>query len=334
MPGSVHVIILNWRTADMTLRATQAAITAMEGIDGVISVIDNDSGDGSFETLQAEAGLNGWTENGRLRVLQSGHNGGFGAGNNAAMAVPLTPPADHVLILNSDSFATPDMIRLMRDYLDQHPRVGMVGSRVIGEDGAHHSTHFRFPSISSEIEDAARTGPISRMLRHKIVAMPMPPTAGPVDWVAGASLMIRQQVLDDIGGFDEAFFLYYEETDLCRRAGSAGWPTHYLPQAVVTHVGSVSTGMKEWALPPGYWFESREHYFRKQHGRAYALTATAAHLVGLAIRRLRGLTDRDDHDFPHGMAGQLFRHAFRSGQPRRVARMPSANRPTPAGEQI
>ena len=318
MAGSVQVIILNWRTAPMTLRAAEAAIAAMAGIEGVITLIDNDSGDGSFDHIRAEAAARGWLADGRVRVLQSNRNGGFGAGNNAAMRVPLPAPADYLLILNSDSFPTPGMIRLMRDYLEAHPEVGLVGSRVSGTDGHHHETHFRFPTIASELEGAARTGPISRLLSRRIVALDRPETSGPVDWVAGASLMIRAGLIRQLGGFDEAFFLYFEETDLCLRAARAGWQTHYLPEAEVIHVGSASTGMKGWVLPPDYWFASREHYFRRNHGRAYALAATAAHIVGLAIRRLRVWMGRPDLDFPRGKTGKLLRHALGPGQPRRI----------------
>ncbi|MBM3605953.1 MAG: glycosyltransferase family 2 protein [Alphaproteobacteria bacterium] len=328
MPGTVHVVILNWRSAPMTLRSAEAAMRAMEEVDGVVTLIDNDSGDGSFEAMTAEAAARGWTEGGRLRVLQSGRNGGFGAGNNAAMRVPLARRADYVLFLNSDAFATPDMIRQMRDYLDAHPHVGLLGCRVQGEDGAHHATHFRFPSIGSELEDAAQTGPISRLLSRRIVAIPMPAAGQDVDWVAGASLMVRSKVIDQVGGFDESFFLYFEETDLCRRAGQAGWPTHYLPDAWVTHIGSVSTGMKEWKRPPDYWFASREHYYRVNHGRAYAFGATLAHVAGLAIRRLRALMGRDDPTFPRGQAVALLRHALAPNNPRQIYRPETDRDPT------
>jgi len=320
IPGSVHVIILNWRSADMTLRAGAAAMTAMQGVAGTVTLIDNDSGDGSFQTMQDHATAQGWTEHGRLRVLQSGRNGGFGAGNNAAIRAALPDPAEFVLVVNSDAFLDPDAIVRMRDYLLAHPRVGLLGCRVVGEDGAHHATHFRFPGAAAELEASAQTGPISRLLRRHLVSLPMPGQAGPVDWVAGAALMIRTTVLDLVGGFDEAFFLYYEETDLCLRAARAGWPTHYLPEAKVVHIGSVSTGMRDWSLPPDYWFASREHYYRRNHGRGYAALAVAAHLAGLAVRRLRALAGRPDPAFPRGQSRALIRHALAPSQPRQIFR--------------
>lgn len=318
--GSVHVVILNWRSAPMTLRAAEAAVTAMAGIPGTITLVDNDSGDGSFEAMSDHAEAQSWTADERLRVLQSGRNGGFGAGNNAALRVPPHHPADFVLVVNSDAFLAPDTIGAMRDYLQAHPRVGLLGCCVMGEHGNHHTTHFRFPTAAGELEDSARTGPLSKLLRGAVVTLPMPQQAGPVDWVAGAALMIRAEVLAEVGGFDEAFFLYYEETDLCLRAARAGWPTHYLPDVHVVHIGSVSTGMRGWTLPPDYWFASREQYYRQNHGRAYAVLTLAAHLTGLAIRRLRGLMGRPDPSFPHGQGRALIRHALAPSRPRQIFR--------------
>ena len=95
-----------------------------------------------------------------------------------------------------------------------------------------------------------------------------------VDWLAGASLMIRRQVLDEIGLFDERYFLYFEETDLCLRAQRAGWTSRYVKESRIMHIGSVSTGMKTWKRMPGYWFDSRLRYFTKNHGAFYAALAT------------------------------------------------------------
>lgn len=298
MAGSVHTIILNWRTAVMTIRSLDHAVAAMQGIEGQITVVDNDSGDGSFEQISgyvADAGL------ADVRVVQSGRNGGFGAGNNVAMFDPLPDGRvpDYVYLLNSDAFPEPDAIRALRDYLDAHPGVGFAGSRIMGEDGVLHETAFRFPSVASEFEGPARTGPVTKVLRRHLVSMPVPETAGPVDWAAGASLMMRRSVLDQIGGFDETFFLYYEETDLCRRAAHAGWPTHYVPESVVEHIGSVSTGIKDLTPRPGYWYDSRQYYFRKNLGPVGAVAANLAHLGGGWLFLLRAKLGRRD-DRPAG----------------------------------
>jgi hypothetical protein len=174
-----------------------------------------------------------------------------------------------------------------------------------------HHTAFRFPSVASEFEGAIRFGPVTRLLQSRVVPLPIPTVAGRVDWVAGASLMIRRAVIDAVGGFDETFFLYFEETDLCRRAARAGWATHYVPQSVVAHEGSASTGMKEWERVPDYWFASRQHYFTKNHGRLGAAAANLAHLTGGALWRLRCAIQRRDRGDPPGFLRQLAGHAVR-----------------------
>lgn len=306
-------VILNWRSADMTLIAAETALREMTGIDGALTIVDNDSGDGSFEAMMQAVAARGWDCGPhRVRVLQSGRNGGFGAGNNFGIraGLPGGGRPDYVYILNSDAFPDAGSIRALLHHLEITPATGFAGSFLHGPDGVAHGTAFRFPSIASELEGAARFGPISRLLRRHVVPLPVPRPTGPVDWVAGASLMMRQGVLDRIGLFDETFFLYFEETDLCRRARLAGWPTDYVIESSVTHIGSVSTGMKTWSRMPGYWFDSRLHYFRKNHGRGGALLATLAHLAGGAIWRARCLVQRRDQSDPPHFLRDLARHHF------------------------
>lgn len=304
---SVLCVILNWRTPEMTLRATDAALRAMQGIAGAITIVDNDSQDGSFAAMTRAVAQNGWD---RVRVIASGRNGGFGAGNNVGIRAGLPGGAvpDFVYVLNSDAFPAPDAIAALLSVLQADPGAGFAGSHIHGEDGATHLTTFRFPSIASEFEGAARTGPVSRWLSRRAVPLPTPAGTQDVDWLAGASLMMRREVLDAIGLFDETYFLYFEETDLCLRAARADWRTLFVPDSRVAHIGSVSTGMKKWDRVPGYWFASRRHYFTKNHGRAYALAATLAHVAGGTLHRLRcALARRAPADPPYFLR-DLIRH--------------------------
>ena len=119
--------------------------------------------------------------------------------------------------------------------------------------------------------------------------MPLPARLTAVDWTAGCSLLIRQDVLEDVGDFDEGFFLYFEETDLCRRAALAGWRTLYVPQSRVSHVGSASTGMQEWTDVPEYWLDSRLYYYLKTGGTPLALLVTVAALMGAGLHVVQGI---------------------------------------------
>ncbi|WP_293577351.1 glycosyltransferase family 2 protein [Phaeobacter sp.] len=309
--GRVLTIILNYKTPEMTLACARDALREMEEIDGEIVIIDNGSADGSYEKLQQAAADQGWFADGRLRVVASPCNGGFGAGMNIGFAIGLSDGSqpDFYYLLNSDAFVQPGAIRALQRYLLAAPRVGLVGSFVRGTDGESHCTAFRFPSIAGEFEGAIQTGLFTRLLRNSVVPMDLPNEPTQLDWTAGASLMIRRSVITEIGGFDERFFLYFEETDLCRRAMKAGWQTHYLPTSEVAHVGSASTGMKTWQRTPAYWFDSRLHYFTKSHGRLYALLATMALVSGSLLYRLRRLvSDKPATDPPYFLRDLISHH--------------------------
>jgi N-acetylglucosaminyl-diphospho-decaprenol L-rhamnosyltransferase len=308
-------IILNWRTADMTLRSAEAALREMQGLPGALTIVDNDSGDGSYETLTAEVAARGWDRGETpVRVLQSGHNGGFGAGNNVGIraGLPNGVRPDYVYILNSDAFPDAGAICALYDHLNNNPATGFAGSFIHGDDAVPHRTAFRFPSIASEFESSVRFGPVSRALSNFIVAQPIPTQTTQVDWLAGASVMMRQSVLDEVGLFDETFFLYFEETELCHRAATAGYPCVYVPDSRVTHIGSVSTGMKTWSRMPAYWFDSRLYYFTKTKGRGYAALATLSLVFGSMLWRLRLLIQRKDRGDPPRFLRDLITHAARS----------------------
>ncbi|HMN91988.1 MAG TPA: glycosyltransferase family 2 protein [Hydrogenophaga sp.] len=314
---TVLTVVLNYRTPDLAIRAVEAALVAMEGLSGAITVVDNDSQDGSFERLSEAVRARGWD---RVRVLPSGRNGGYGAGNNFGIrqGLPDGSKPDFVYILNSDAFPEPDAIRRLLDPLQAHPDAGFAGSRLHGEDGVYHQTAFRFPGIFSEFESGAGTGPISRLLRRYVVALPEPKEAQWVDWMAGASLLVRQRMLDEVGLFDETFFLYFEETDLSLRARRAGWKSVYVPESRVMHIGSVSTGMKTWKRMPSFWFDSRLHYFVKNHGVAYATAATLAYTAGAMIFKLRSVLGKRRSGPAERFLSDLLQHALRSAWQRRI----------------
>ncbi len=336
MTPRLLVVLLNYRTAGMAIRSAQAAMTALEGLRADLVIVDNDSGDGSFERMSEAVAQAPWAAGRAVRVIASGHNGGFGAGNNVGIRARMADGGapDFVYILNSDAFPRPDAVRRLLDHLLAHPEAGMAGSFLQGEDGASHMTAFRFPTVWSELEIAARTGPVTRLLAGRKVPIGLPETTCRVDWTAGASLMMRQEMLDRIGLFDETFFLYFEETDLCLRAARAGYETHYVRDSVVIHIGSVSTGMKRRERVPGFWLDSRWHYFSKHHGRGYAVLATLAHALGGVIWRMRMLLQRKPPADPPRFLRDMIRHdfnaAFRRLPPVRQARLgdPSATAKT------
>lgn len=318
-------VIVNWRTPVMTIDAAAAALGALEGIEGALVIVDNGSGDGSFDRLSAEVRARGWDRGPqRVRVLQAGHNGGFGAGNNLGMSAGLPDGSrpDYVYLLNSDAFPERDAIRALLDHLEANPKVAFAGSRLHGPGGEPHPTAFRFPSILGEFESHLRLGIVSRLLRRSVVSMPMPTATMRVDWTAGASLMFRQDVLDRVGSFDEAYFLYFEETDLCHRAVRAGWSGAYVVESRVMHIGSASTGMKTWSRIPQFWLDSRLRYYSSNHGRIYAALATLAAVIGGGLYRARLLIERRKSDEPDHYLRDLVAHHLRHGFARRTGVAP------------
>ena len=303
------VIVLNFRTADMTLRSARAVLDDLP-VGGELVIVDNASGDGSDQVLAEAIKANGWDD--RVRLLCSDVNCGFGAGNNIGIRAGMSDgsAADFVYIVNSDAFVDAGATQILLDHMLSHPKAGFAGSHVRGEDGVTHHTAFRFPSIASEFEGAARLGIVSRLLAHKRVPLDIPEETQRVDWVAGASVMVRGQMLAQIGAFDEDYFLYFEETDLLLRAARAGWETWYVPTSRVVHIGSVTTGMKQWQRIPGYWYDSRRRYFTKNHGRVYAACAMLAHLTGGMIHRARCALGRKPVQDPPGHLRDLMRHAL------------------------
>ncbi|MCU0671278.1 MAG: glycosyltransferase family 2 protein [Myxococcota bacterium] len=311
-------IVLNWRTPDMTLDAVRAAVKAMKPLEGGwhLYVVDNDSQDGSEAKLRAaiagEQARGTWGYD-HVEVIQSGRNGGFGAGNNVGIRAALARAdrPEYVYILNSDAFPAPDAVAKLVAALDARPELGIAGSYIHGVDGEPHVTAFRFPTIQSEIENGLGLGLVTRLLERWVVPIGIPDGTVEVDWLAGASMMMRVSMLDEIGVFDETFFLYFEETDLCRRAANAGWKTLYVRDSHCAHVGSASTGMKKWTRIPGYWLDSRRHYFTKNHGERYFFAVTALRLLGEATYEARRIVQpKKSAKMPKGFIADLARHTL------------------------
>lgn len=305
MPPTALVAIVNYRTGALVvecLRSLQPEMAAMPG--SRVVVVDNLSGDGSAEQIAAAIESEGWQGFAELR--RSPVNGGFSYGNNFAVRPALTSaaPFDFYWLLNPDTRIFPGALRELVDFMQAHPRVGIAGSSLQGDDGEAWPFAFRFPSIWSEIDSGMRLGPVTRLLKKHVVTRHMSGRAEQVDWLPGASMMVRREVFEQIGLMDEGYFLYYEETDFCLQAQRAGWECWYVPESRVMHISGQSTGVtgKQAARRrlPGYWFESRRRYFVKNHGRAYAAAADLFWMLGFSTWRLRrALQRKPDNDPPH-----------------------------------
>lgn len=287
-PMRVAVVTVNYCCAEEIIRNLEPTARQIASARGFWFIVDNCSPDDSARSLRTA--IEG-VEN--VTLIEAGRNGGFGYGNNRVIerVIGGQIDADYVYLLNPDALPCTGSIALMASYLDDNAEVGIVGSALVDPDGNPTASMFRFPSLLSEVESALAIGPVSRLLARFRTTLPPLSAAGPVDWVSGASMMIRADVLRSIGGFDEDFFLYWEEVELCHRVRKSGFEVHGLPEARVLHIGGVSTGVRGQSRLPGYWHQSRNTYFRKTGARSllFLNMVTAVSLaVGRCWQWLRG----------------------------------------------
>jgi len=272
-----------------------------------VVVVDNASRDGSAAMVRAEFP--------GVLLIANAENLGFTRANNqgfAALGVlgilgasqdPLRAPRDaapgpeiaaqgdappYVLILNPDTELADGALAALARHLDAHPTAGAVGPMLLNPDGSVQPSRRRFPTILTGIFEGTPLAwhwPSNPAARRFHMADVPPDVGGPVDWVTGAAVLLRAPALQSTGGFDEGFFMYSEELDLCRRLRDAGWAIHYCPDARVVHHEGQSSGQVEAARHLRFQ-RSRVRYFRKHHGRAAAAAVRAGVLAAFGIELL------------------------------------------------
>jgi N-acetylglucosaminyl-diphospho-decaprenol L-rhamnosyltransferase len=307
------VIILNYCTADLTIQCLQSISNEIEPSLTRVVVVDNHSNDLSGEIIGNAIEKNGWNSWASLMALKE--NRGYAAGNNEAIRAALAwpEPPKYALILNPDTIVQKGAIRELVDFMEKHPKVGIAGSRLENLDGTHQNAAFRFPTIMSELDDALRLGIVGRFLTKWKVCHDIYNEPHRVNWVTGASFIIRIKVFDDVGLMDEAYFLYYEELDFCLQAHHAGWECWHVPQSRVVHLVGRSTGIDRRDLPPkrrpSYWFESRRRFFQKNYGWMYAAFTDITWIIGFSLWRIRRIIQQKNDNDPPYMLWDFFKHS-------------------------
>ena len=271
----ISIIVVSYNTRAMTLNCLAALDAALEG-DGVaaeIFVVDNGSADGSAAAVRgAFPGV---------RVIENARNAGFGAANNQAMR---SAGGEFVLLLNSDAFVRPGAIGAMVRCLRDHPEAGAVGPRLLNGDGSLQRSCYKFPGPGrAAAEGLLLTAAFPNHRRLGDYRAWDHAGGREVGFVIGACLLLRRAALDEVGMFDEDFFLYAEETDLCYRLRRAGWAVRFTPEAEVVHLNGGSGKAQ-----PDRVFEEfqrgQERFVRKHHGRAGLAVYRAMRVVGSAVR--------------------------------------------------
>ena len=194
--------------------------------------------------------------------------------------------------------------------MNSHPAVGIAGSQLLWPDGVSQASPFRFQGILSELDRGLRLGIVSRLV-SRWTKVPTPIIACPVEWVSGASIILRTSMLEQIGLLDEGLYTYYDDIDICLRAMRANWETWYVPESKVYHLEGSSTGVNPQATKrrPAYWFQARRRFFLKNYGGLYTALVDAAFLVGFATWRLRRWIERKPDTDPAQMLGDAFRNS-------------------------
>ena len=269
----LSVSLVNTNSRELLL----ACLRSLDGAEAEIVVLDNASEDGSAAAVRESFP--------QVRLIEQQHRAGFGANHNTVIRATT---GRYVYVLNEDTTADDWALDQITAYLDTHPRVGAIGPRLVYPDGRLQNSAWRFPTPLVSAVGLATLGKVG-------VTQSRGDAPRPVDWVMGAAIVLRREALDEVGLFDEGFFLYSEEVDLQARLHRAGWEVRYFPQAtVVHHESQFSAGIPERRI--NEMWRSRHRYWRKHHSGAGARVAALATGAQYAARAALAPISRRDRD--------------------------------------
>lgn len=256
----LSIVIVNWNTRALLadcLAAIDRTVRSPEQICAEVVVVDNASTDGSVASVQTQFP---W-----VRLIEHRENVGFAAANNVALR---EVRGRAICLLNPDTVVQPGAIhhlwRILQAQSSTPSSIGIAGAQLLNADGSHQMSTGVFPSLWSELPV------INRLLRpvHRTFTLHTAEGKTPVqavDWVSGAALMVRREVVDAIGLLDEAFWLYTEETDWCYRASRAGWDVVLAPEAQVFHLARAASRQR-FVATMLHFYQSRVRFVYKHHG--------------------------------------------------------------------
>ena len=310
------VVITNFRVTHLTIDCLHSIAAEIDRVPGThLAVCENGTGVDFAEQIRQAIVNNGWHSWCCLTTLST--NRGFTGGNNVLIrpALQSEDPPQYVLLLNADTIVRRDALRALVDFMDQHPNVGIAGSRLEDPDGTPQHSAFRFPSPLSEFESSLNLGLLRRLLDRWVVAPPVSNEACSTDWVSGASMIVRREVFSDIGLLDEGYFTFFEDVDFCFNARKAGWAIYYVPASHVVHLVGQSTKItyKSRVRQPPYSFEARRRYFLKNCGPFEAALADFARIMGLGLWRICVILGKPDFRAPFYFIDSVMHSVFVTG---------------------
>jgi N-acetylglucosaminyl-diphospho-decaprenol L-rhamnosyltransferase len=278
MAAAIEVIIVSYRCEELLRECLLAVRDHPPARPIAVHVVDNASGDGTAEMVAREFP--------DVSLTANSQNLGFSAANNIAIRAGSAP---YVLALNPDTRVTDGGLERLCSLLDGRPEIGICGPRLELEDGSFdHAAKRSFPTPLSALGHFTGVGRRrggGRLAEYRATEL-APDVAGPVDAVNGAFMLIRRSALDQVGLFDEGYWMYMEDLDLCYRFKQRGWVVWYEPSATVVHVKAGTSGRhRTWRL--NYAFHYGMYRFYRAHYAADApLTERAAVYAGIVGKLL------------------------------------------------
>lgn len=289
MPFDVVVSVINYRTADLTLQCVRSVLDDLAGIDGLVVVVDNLSGDGSADKIADWIAAQ--PDGTPVRLVRSATNSGFSGGHNQGFAAA---EADFYLVLNSDAILRPGFLRTMLDAAADAPGIGFFAPVIEYDDGGVQDSCFRFPSPAGELIRAARSSVVTRAFARREVSLGPEPPQDQIEWASFACILLRGEMVRAIGPMDEGYFLYFEDVEYCLRARRAGWRIRQVRDARAVHFrggsGPVKSLSRERARLPRYYYSSRTRFLYQAHGLGGLISANLLWYLGRAIKHLTRLT--------------------------------------------
>ena len=286
-PCDASIIIVSFNTRDLLRECLESVIRESVNLAVEILVVDNNSRDGSPRMVEEEFP--------QVRLLRSDINLGFGSANNLALT---QARGRYIVLLNSDAFFQSSALEAAIRHMDETPDCGLGGGRLIGRDGSWQPSARSFHTITRDLivfTGLATKFPKSRFFGQFDRTWADQFQAAPVDWVPAAFSIIRPAAIEKAGFFDPAFFLYYEEVDLCHRIKQAGYTIWYWPDIVVIHIGGESSRQirtpdaASKAAQVDMWrMRSTLLYYRKYHGAL----ASMAKWLEIGLYRVTVLRNR------------------------------------------
>jgi hypothetical protein len=291
----LSIVIVSYNTCELLRECLEALYRQLETIPSEVFVVDNTSRDGSAAMVE--------TQFPNVHLIRSDVNLGFGAANNRAFKLA---KGRYIVLLNSDAFLHDNALAISLQHMEQEHDVAVGGARLVGRDGNWQPSACLFPSPLNDflvLSGLAARFPRSRVFGRFDRTWANANEPADVDWVPGAFSIIRREALERVGFFDEQFFLYYEEVDLCRRVKQAGYRVRYWPDIVVVHLGGESSktidslAFSQSGSQLILWrMRSAFLYYRKHHGAlawvAKRLERDWHKLRAWRNRRLAGTEDK------------------------------------------